>query len=259
MRDPPVTGRISQTARRTSGGTSDTVTPVSATTLVQGSRATRSTIALKLLMAISGLVFIGYLLLHMYGNLKVFAGHDAFNEYAHHLRTFGEPMLPYGGLLWVVRVVLIAALVAHLYSAYALAARASRARTTRYAVKKNVASSLSSRTMRWGGVALLLFVIWHLVHFTVGKVNPTGGPTNDPYDLMVDSFAVWWMTLIYLLALVALALHLHHGTWSAMQTLGLTGTASARARAKRIGAVLAVVVAGGFALVPLSVLVGLVD
>ena len=210
-------------------------------------------------MAVSGLVFIGYLLLHMYGNLKVFAGHDAFNEYAHHLRTFGEPMLPHEGLLWIVRVVLILALVAHLYSAFALTARASKARTAKYAVKKNLASSLSSRTMRWGGVALLLFIVWHLIHFTVGKVNPAGGPTNDPYNLVVDSFAVWWMTLIYLLALVALALHLHHGTWSAMQTLGLTGTASARARAKRLGLLLAVVVAGGFALVPLSVLVGLVD
>lgn len=209
-------------------------------------------------MAVSGLVFIGYLILHMYGNLKVFAGHEAFNEYAHHLRTFGEPMLPYSGLLWIVRVVLIVALVAHLYSALALATRASKARSTRYAVKKNLASSLSSRTMRWGGVALLIFIIWHLIHFTIGKVNPDGGATNDPYRLVVDSFSLWWMTLIYLAALVALAMHLHHGTWSAMQTLGLTNTARSRARAKQLGWVLAVVIAGGFALVPLSILVGIV-
>jgi len=210
-------------------------------------------------MAVSGLVFLGYLILHMYGNLKVFAGHEAFNEYAHHLRTFGEPMLPYGGLLWVVRVALVAALVAHLYSAYALTARAAKARTTRYAMKKNLSSSLSSRTMRWGGVALLIFVVWHLIHFTIGKVNPDGGPTNDPYRLLVDSFALWWMTLIYLAALAALAMHLHHGTWSAMQTLGLTNNARARTRAKQLGWIVAVVVAGGFALVPLSVLVGIVD
>lgn len=209
-------------------------------------------------MALTGLVFIGYVLAHMYGNLKVFAGHEAFNEYAHHLRTFGEPMLPYSGLLWIVRVVLIVALVAHLYSALALATRASKARSTRYAVKKNLASSLSSRTMRWGGVALLIFIIWHLIHFTIGKVNPDGGATNDPYRLVVDSFSLWWMTLIYLAALVALAMHLHHGTWSAMQTLGLTNTARSRARAKQLGWVLAVVIAGGFALVPLSILVGIV-
>ena len=229
---------------------------------MKGSRASRSTIALKMLMAVSGLVFIGYLLLHMYGNLKVFAGHDAFNEYAHHLRVFGEPMLPNEGLLWIVRVVLLVSLVAHVGAAVALASRASRARTQKYAVKKNIASTLSSRTMRWGGVALLVFVIWHLIHFTIVKVNPTTDAANrveDPYNLLVDSFAVWWMTLIYLLALVALALHLHHGTWSAMQTLGLTGSARSRARAKTAGIVLAVVIAGGFALVPLSVLFGLVD
>ena len=209
-------------------------------------------------MAVSGLVFIGYLILHMYGNLKVFAGHEAFNEYAHHLRTFGEPMLPHSGLLWIVRVVLIVAIAAHLYSAVALAGRAAKARTTKYTVKKNLASSLSSRTMRWGGVALLIFVVWHLIHFTIGKVNPDGGATNDPYLLVVDSFSLWWMTLIYLAALVALAMHLHHGTWSALQTLGMTNNARSRTRAKQLGWVVAVVIAGGFALVPLSILVGIV-
>lgn len=210
-------------------------------------------------MAVSGVVFIGYLVLHMYGNLKVFSGHDAFNEYAHHLRTFGEPMLPYGGLLWIVRVTLIVALVAHVYAAVALSMRAHKARTTRYVMKKNLASSLSSRTMRWGGLALFIFIVWHLIHFTIGKVNPAGGPTNDPYNLLVDSFGLWWMTVIYLLALGALAMHLHHGTWSAFQTLGLTTKARSRARAKLTGLVVAVVIAGGFALVPLSILLGIVD
>ncbi len=113
--------------------------------------------------------------------------------------------------------------------------------------------------MRWGGVAILLFVIWHLVHFTVGKVNPAGGATDDPYNLLVDSFQVWWMTLIYLAAVVALGMHLHHGTWSALQTLGLTNSARSRDRAKDLGVLVAVVIAGGFALVPLSILFGLVD
>ena len=228
------------------------------TTLVRGARSTRSTIALKLLMAVSGLVFIAYVLLHMYGNLKAFAGHDAYNEYAHHLRTIGEPMLPESGLLWVLRVVLVLALVAHVYAAVALWRRAGKARTQRYQVKRNRGSSFSSRWMRWGGVTLLLFVIWHLLNFTVGKVNVTGGATNDPFNLLVDSFGVWWLTLIYLVAMLALALHLHHGTWSAAQTLGLTGTASARRRAKAAGWVLAVVIAGGFSLVPLAVLSGII-
>ena len=92
---------------------SDTVPVVATATpsLVKNARGMRSTIALKLMMAVSGIIFIGFVLLHMYGNLKAFAGHDAYNDYAHHLRTFGEPMLPYGGLLWVIRVVLILSLV----------------------------------------------------------------------------------------------------------------------------------------------------
>ncbi|WP_457206700.1 succinate dehydrogenase cytochrome b subunit [Nocardioides sp. P5_C9_2] len=226
---------------------------------MRGSRAARSTITLKILMAASGIVFIGFVLVHMYGNLKAFAGHDAFNEYAHHLRTFGEPMLPYEGLLWVIRVGLIVALVVHVGAAYALARRASTARTQKYAVKKNRASSLSSRTMRWGGVTILVFLVWHLLNFTIGKINPSGGATNDPYNLVVDTFDLWWMTLIYLVAMLALGLHLHHGTWSALQTLGLTSTAAARKRAKTAGWVLAVVIAGGFSLVPLFVLFGVIS
>ena len=230
-------------------------------TLAKGSRSSRSTVALKISMAVSGLVFLGYLVLHMYGNLKVFSGHDSFNEYAHHLRVFGEPMLPENGLLWIVRVALILALVVHVYAAVVLTGRAHKARTTKYEVKKNLASSLSSRTMRWGGLTILVFAIWHLLHFTVGKVNPNpdGTGTADPYNLLVESFELWWMALIYLLAMVALAMHLHHGTWSAMQTLGLTSTARSRARAKTAGWVVAIVIAGGFSLVPLSVLLGIVS
>lgn len=210
-------------------------------------------------MAVTGLVFIGYVLLHMYGNLKVFAGHDAFNEYAHHLRTFGEPMLPHEGLLWIIRAVLVLSIIGHAYAAFTLWSRAHQARSHKYVVRKAAAATLSSRTMRWGGLAILAFVVWHLLHFTIGKVNPDGGPTNDPYNLVVDSFGVWWMTVIYLLAMVALAMHLRHGVWSASQTLGLTSTAGARERANFVAVTLAVVIAGGFALVPLSILFGIVD
>ena len=209
-------------------------------------------------MAASGILFILYVLAHMYGNLKAFAGHDAYNEYAHHLRTLGEPMLPHEGFLWIMRVALLAALVVHVASAVALWRRAGRARSTRYVVKKNVASSLSSRTMRWGGLALLLFIVWHLIHFTIGKVNVTGAPTNDPYNLLVDSFDTWWLTVIYLVAMLALGMHLQHGAWSAAQTLGLTNNARARRNAKSLGWILAVVIAGGFSLVPIFVLAGVI-
>ncbi len=227
-------------------------------TLVKGARTTRSTIALKLAVAVTGLLFIGYVLAHMYGNLKAFGGHDAFNDYAHHLREFGEPLLPHEGFLWVMRLLLITALVVHVGATFLLWRRASAARTVKYQVKKHQRSSLSSRTMRWGGLTLLLFIIWHLLNFTIVKVNPQGGATDDPYNLMVDTFAVWWMTLIYLAAMVALAMHIHHGTFSAMQTLGLTNTASSRARARTAGWVLAVVIGVGFSLVPLFTLFGVI-
>ena len=228
------------------------------TTLVKGARSTRSTIALKMLMAVSGIIFILFVLLHMYGNLKAFAGHDAYNTYAEHLRTIGEPMLPYSGLLWVIRAVLVVSLVVHVYAAVTLWRRAGSARTVKYQVKKNAASSFSSRFMRWGGLTLLVFIVWHLLNFTIGKVNVSGGATNDPYNLLVDSFDVWWLTLIYLVAMAALGLHLHHGVWSAAQTLGLTNNAKARRNAKTLGWILAVVIAGGFSLVPLFVLFGVI-
>jgi succinate dehydrogenase / fumarate reductase cytochrome b subunit len=231
---------------------------VATTTLVRGARASRSTITLKLLMAASGLIFIGFVLLHMYGNLKAFSGHDAYNEYAEHLRILGEPMIPREGALWIIRTVLIVSLVVHVACAAALWKRARRARRTPYVMKKNVASSLSSRTMRWGGLTLLLFIIWHLINFTVGKVNVSGGATNDPYNLLVDTFDTWWMTVIYLVAMLTLAMHLHHGVWSSAQTLGLTNNARARRNAKSLGWIVAIVIAGGFSLVPIFVLAGVI-
>ena len=210
-------------------------------------------------MAASGVIFIAFVLAHMYGNLKAFSGHDAYNEYAEHLRTIGEPLLPHEGLLWVLRAGLIASLVVHVACAVVLWRRAAKARTTRYVVKRNLSSTFSSRWMRWGGVALLLFVVWHLLNFTIGKVNVQGGPTDDPYVLLVDSFETWWLTLIYLVAMVALAMHLRHGVWSAAQTLGLTNNARARRNANGLGVLLAVVIAGGFSLVPIFILFGVIS
>jgi succinate dehydrogenase / fumarate reductase cytochrome b subunit len=232
---------------------------VATPTLVKNNRSTRSTIALKLLMAVSGLVFIVFVLLHMYGNLKAFAGHDAYNEYSHHLRVFGEPMLPRKGLLWILRAVLLGSLVVHVYAAATLWRRARKARSVKYVMKKHTGAIPASRMMRFGGVALLLFIIWHLLNFTIGKVNVQGGETNDPYNLLVDSFEVWWLTAIYLVAMAMLGAHLHHGTWSAFQTLGLTSTERARTLAKRFAFVLAVIISGGFSLVPIFVLAGVID
>ncbi len=236
--------------------------PVVATatpSLVKNPRSTRSTIALKLLMAASGIIFIGFVLLHMYGNLKAFAGHDAYNEYAHHLRTFGEPMLPNSGLLWIIRAVLILSFAVHVYAAVVLWRRAGKARTHRYVMKKNHHSTWASHLMRWGGLTLFVFIIWHLLNFTIGKVNVAGGSTNDPYNLLVDSFATWWLTLIYLFAMAMLGAHLHHGIWSSLQTLGYTNSVRQRDTAKRFGLILALIITIGFSLVPVFILAGVID
>ncbi|HET6166695.1 MAG TPA: succinate dehydrogenase cytochrome b subunit [Marmoricola sp.] len=227
-------------------------------TLVTDARASRSTIFLKLLMATSGLIFVAFVLVHMYGNLKAFSGHDAFDEYAHHLRTMGTPILPYAGALWIIRAVLVVSLVVHVWCAAVLWRRAKRARTVRYQVKKHTGAIFASRLMRWGGVTILLFVVWHLLNFTIGKVNVTGGATNDPYNLLVDTFDTWWLTIIYLVAMAMLGAHLHHGIWSATQTLGLTGSERTRRLAKQTAFTLAVVIAGGFSLVPIFVLAGVI-
>jgi succinate dehydrogenase / fumarate reductase cytochrome b subunit len=217
-------------------------------------RSTRTTIALKLLMAASGLFFLGFVLTHMYGNLKAFGGQDAFDEYADHLRTLGTPTLPYAGLLWMMRVGLIVSLVVHVAAAVALWRRARKARPVKYVMKKRTGATFASLMMRWGGVTILLFVVWHLLNFSIGRVNVTGGPTDDPYNLLVDSFQTWWLTLIYLVAMAMLGAHLHHGIFSATQTLGLTSNARSRTLSKRVAFTLAVIIAGGFSLVPLAVL-----
>lgn len=220
---------------------------------------------MKLLMAVTGALFVFYVLMHMYGNLKLFGGQSAFDTYAHHLRTLGEPILPYKGFLWVFRVLLIFSLLGHAYSAFYLWRKANGARSkSRYSVRLAGSAAWRSKAMRWGGVALLLFLVFHIVQFTTNKVNFNSGVSDaeigdSPYNLVVASFQLWWVVLIYLLALAALGLHLHHGVWSAAQTLGWTTSPAARMRAKAVAVFIAAVVTVGFALPPLSILFGIVD
>lgn len=213
------------------------------------------------MMAVSGAIFVLYVLLHMYGNLKLFSGQESFDAYAESLRTLLMPILPHGGLLWVLRVVLIVAVIAHVYAAFALWARANNARPSRYVASRAAKAALRTQMMRWGGVALLAFIIFHLIHFTIVKVNFNSAVTeidNSPYRLAVAAFELWWLVLIYLIALVALGLHLYHGVYSAIQTMGWTQTANSRSTAKTLGVVIALVTSIGFALPPLAILFGLI-
>jgi succinate dehydrogenase / fumarate reductase, cytochrome b subunit len=214
---------------------------------------------MKLLMALSGALFVFYVLLHMYGNLKIFSGVEAFDEYALHLRTLLTPILPFGGFLWLFRALLVVALVVHAWSAFYLWSKARGARTNRYVAKEAAKATVTSKMMRWGGVALLLFLVWHLLQFTILKFNVGPDAVGDSAGaLVISSFEVWWVVVIYLLALVALGMHLWHGVWSASQTLGWTSSAKSRRTAKATATVIALVTAVGFALPPLAILFGIV-
>lgn len=207
-------------------------------------------------MAITGLVFVGFILAHMYGNLMIFAGEEAFNEYAEHLRTIGTPMVPEKGVLWILRIVLILSLVGHAYAAFALWARAGRARKTRYAVNKAAKALWVSRAMRWGGVALLLFLVFHILHFTTNTIQ-VNGDFDTPSGRLVSSFEVWWAVLIYVVAVAALGMHLLHGVWAAGMTLGLNTSLAAAERLRIAAVAVAAVVVVGFLLPPLAILFGL--
>jgi succinate dehydrogenase / fumarate reductase cytochrome b subunit len=231
--------------------------------LTPAQQATRSTVALKALMAITGLILIVYLLAHMYGNFKVFAGAEAFNEYAHHLRTLGQPILPYSGALWVIRIVLIASVLAHMYAAFSLWSRAYKARggTRRYYSNKSrtgVQRTYASFTLRWGGVVILLFVIYHLLHLTWNTIHP-GGAAAEPYDRVVNGFQIWSVVLAYTIAMVAVGLHVRHGTWSALTTLGANTSSLARQRLNFLAYAMAGVITIGFLIPPFAILFGFVS
>jgi succinate dehydrogenase / fumarate reductase cytochrome b subunit len=214
-------------------------------------------------MAVTGLILISYLLAHMYGNLKVFSGPEAFNEYAHHLRTLGEPILPYSGVLWIIRVILIVSIVAHMYAAFTLWSRARKARggLRRYHSNKarlGVQRTYASFTLRWGGVVIVLFVIYHLLHLTWNIIHP-GGAAAEPYDRVVNGFQIWWVVLAYTIAVLAVGLHVRHGTWAALATLGANTSSLARRRLNLLAYAVAGLLTIGFLLPPFAILFGFVS
>ncbi len=173
-------------------------------------------------MAVSGFLLLAYLFAHMVGNLKIFLGADDFNGYAHWLRTIGEPVLPYGtGSCGSSAPVLLVALGPAHHRRGAAVRRDRRAGRSGTSTGGRRARPVRDRTMRWGGATLAVFVVWHILDFTVGAVN-RDFVAGDPYHNVVADFQVWWVNVIYLVALVMLGLHIHHGFASAARTLGVT-------------------------------------
>ncbi|MGK5739577.1 succinate dehydrogenase cytochrome b subunit [Micromonospora sp. URMC 103] len=218
----------------------------------------RSNVGLKALMAVTGIILVLFLILHMLGNLKVFTGETSFDHYAHWLRDIGKPLLPGVWYLWIQRGVLTVAVIGHIVAATVLARRARAARPVPYAHCAKVQGSYAARTMRWGGVIILLFVIYHLLDLTSGNLNPVGDPRR-PYANVVADFAPerWYVTLFYTLAIVAIGFHLRHGAFSAFRSLGQQ-TPKGERRARAAALVFAVALCAGFLVVPFAVLTGLV-
>lgn len=216
----------------------------------------RSAIGKKAVMAATGLILFGFVLAHMIGNLKLYLGPEHLNEYAEALRTLFMPIVPREGALWIARVILLVAVVFHIHSAYALTIMNREARPVDYREREFVKGTYAARTMRWGGLIILLFIIYHLLHFTTGQAHHNFVP-GDVYHNVVSGFQVWWVAAFYILANLALGLHLYHGVWSMFSSLGVTHKRFEPLR-RGFATVFAVLITLGNVSFPLSVLLGIV-
>jgi succinate dehydrogenase / fumarate reductase, cytochrome b subunit len=217
----------------------------------------RSSVGKKILMAISGIVLFGFIVLHMVGNLKVLLGPEEIDAYARFLREVGYPAVPNQTILWTVRLVLLLAVLVHITAAFQTWSQSRNARAVGYRKSDDLSFSYASRTMRWGGIIILLFVVYHLLHFTTGTLHPDfveGGV----YHNFVVAFQGPVVFLVYVVAQAALCLHLYHGLWSATQTLGANHPKYNRMR-RPAAAALAVAIFVGFVLPPLLVLMGVIS
>jgi succinate dehydrogenase / fumarate reductase cytochrome b subunit len=226
-------------------------------TTVMGTREIRpvrfweSTNAQKFVMAVTGAVLFLFVIFHMIGNLQVFEGAEQLNFYGTALRRFPEA-------LWAARLILLVAVILHIWSSVKLAVRKTGARPVAYAGRRNVNSSYASRTMYWSGPILLAFIIYHLLHLTAGVIHP-GGPfiEGDVYHNLVAGFQVWYVSVWYIFSMVLLGLHIRHGAWSMLQSLGMNHPRHTPIL-RKAAAVLAIVIVAGYISIPISVLLGLV-
>jgi succinate dehydrogenase / fumarate reductase cytochrome b subunit len=217
---------------------------------------TRSLIGKKVLMAVTGVVLLAFVLGHMIGNLKVFQGPAHFDAYAEGLRTVGAPFFGRGQLLWLVRLVLIASVLLHIWAAWMVTRASWAARPVGYRRLVLTETTYAARTMRWGAVIILLFLVFHLLDLTFGPANPAF-VVGDAYHNVVATFQRVPVALGYLVAMAALCLHLYHGIYSGAQTLGFNHPRY-NAWRRRGAAGFALIVAAGFGAVPLAVLAGVV-
>jgi succinate dehydrogenase / fumarate reductase cytochrome b subunit len=220
----------------------------------------RTSIGKKVIMAVTGLIGIGFVFFHMYGNLKAFKGPEYFNAYAEGLRELGAPIFGYSHLLWIARIVLLAAVVLHVWAAWSLYQESRRARSTKYVRHTTLQADPAALYIRSGAVIILIFLILHLMHFTWGipGIHPDFIPGDAYHNLVVgfQSYA-YLPAIFYIVATIALGFHLYHGAWSMFQTLGLNNHLYTQPL-RTLSLVLALVISVGFAAVPLAVMLGII-
>jgi succinate dehydrogenase cytochrome b subunit len=211
----------------------------------------RSTLGLKIVMAVTGLILFGFVIAHMIGNLQVYLGPEAMDAYAAFLRS-----MLHGTGLWIARSVLLVAVALHIWSAWRLTLINRAARPVGYREVQRRESTYASRTMRWSGVILLLFIIYHLMHFTFGvrALHPQF-VHGEVFHNFVTGFRNPVASAVYIVAMLALGLHLYHGAWSFMQTLGLSHPRYDHLR-YAVALFLTIVVVAGNLSFPLAVLTG---
>jgi succinate dehydrogenase / fumarate reductase cytochrome b subunit len=208
----------------------------------------RTTLGKKVVMGATGLIMVGFVIAHMAGNLQAFESPQKFNAYGAMLHG------PLREVVLALRVVLLVSVVLHIVAAYQLTMMSRAARPAGYARTEPQASTIASRSLRIGGVVLLVFIIYHLLHFTTGDLHPDFVP-GDVYHNLVTGLSRPWVAIFYLVAMVALGLHLYHGTWAGFRSLGVAPD-SPNPRHRPIALAVAAVVWLGFSVVPLAVVVG---
>ena len=216
----------------------------------------QSSVGKKIVMALTGALLFFFVLAHVLGNMKIYMGAEAFDEYAAFLREVGHPAFPHGALLWLFRLVLLAAAGLHILSATQLYLISRRARRTGYELNEDLSFSYASRTMRWGGLILLAFVVYHILHLTLGSVHPDFHH-GAAYANVVSGFRVWPVSALYALCMLPLGLHVYHGLWSATQTLALQHRTIKKWRRPFAAGVAGLIVAANIS-IPVAVLTGLV-